>query len=154
AFLAASLGETKERGFVTVWDLAKKEQLWSHSEADGIPAVAFAPDGRALAIGTNDRKAHLLDAATGRVMKTFEGPSPARALAFSPDGKSLAVGGGDQTIRLWDVATGAETRSLHSAENSLPNRIEAVAFSPNGQCLLAAGRATRLWDVASAEEKR
>src|SRR5438093_2378406 len=52
--LAAGLGEPKERGRVVVWDVKTQRPLWTHEEAMGVPAVAFAPDGKTLAIGVYD----------------------------------------------------------------------------------------------------
>ena len=76
-----------------------------------VRAVAFSPDGKALASGSYDDTVRLWDATTGACKQTLEGHSDSvLALAFSPDGKVLASASCDNTVRLWD----------------------AIAFSPDG----------------------
>ena len=60
----------------------------------------------------------LLDAATGKEIRRFEGHARGNGtrsvtrIDFSPDGKMLASVATDGTLRLWDVATGKEIRKL------------------------------------------
>jgi WD40 repeat protein len=71
-----------------------------------VQAVAFSPDGRLLASGSDDHTVRLWDPTTGATVQTLEGHSDSvQAVAFSPDGRLLASGSDDRTVRLWDVKT-------------------------------------------------
>lgn len=72
------------------------------SHAREVHCVAFSPDGKTIAVGTQDNLAKALDAATGAVRTTLKGHErPVAGVAWSPDGKTLASGSYDRTVRLW-----------------------------------------------------
>jgi RNA polymerase sigma factor (sigma-70 family) len=77
--------------------------------------IAFSPDGRLLASGTEEGTAFLWEVATGRERRRFEGHTGmVTRLAFSPDGRVLASASADTSILLWDPAgpTAAEQQDL------------------------------------------
>jgi WD40 repeat protein/beta-lactamase regulating signal transducer with metallopeptidase domain len=115
-------------------------------------ALAYSPDGAALASAGEGGSIVLRDVRGGRVTARLEGHRDAvSALAFSPDGKALASGSYDKTVRLWDVATGRETSVLAGHTNW----VFSVAFSPDGRALASAGhdKVVRVWDVAKGRER-
>jgi WD40 repeat protein len=149
--LAVTIGEPKQPGTVTLWDVATRRPVWRHAEAGGVPAVAFAPDGKTIAVACYQGAARLLDAGTGRVVKSFAHPKEVRAVAVSPDGKLLATACWDRLVRVWDLADGTERRTFSGHRD----RIFAVDFSADGRLLVSAGGedGAKVWDVATGAEK-
>jgi WD40 repeat protein len=143
---------------VRLWDLATGNPhgplLRLGFPLEGIKVLAFSPDGRFLAAGSqqNDNlkgvPTKLWEVATGRGWALDPGHDPGvYAVAFSPDSKLLATASWDGTARLWDTATGTP----RSAPLRHGEHLHAVAFSPDGR-LLATGAfdlTARLWDVAT-----
>src|SRR5207249_5349058 len=68
--------------------------------------AAWSPDGKYLATSGNDAIVRLLDAKTGKSVKTFTPTVGVRVLRFSPDGRFLAGLSNSPCPELWDVATG------------------------------------------------
>jgi WD40 repeat protein len=83
------------------WD-SLIQTLTGHS--GWVTAIAFSPEGKQVASGSDDETIKLWDATTGDLQQTLTGHSgPVRAVAFSRDGKQIASGSDDQTINLWDI---------------------------------------------------
>ena len=72
----------------------------------------------------------LWDAATGQLLRTFEGHAGrVNSVAFSPDGTRVLSGSWDKTVKLWDAATGQLLRTFEGHSG----RVFSVAFSPDGR---------------------
>ena len=58
-----------------------------------------------------------------------------QVVKFHPNGNYLGTGSSDRTVRLWDVVTGECVRVFSGHKGA----ITALAFSPDGKYLAAAG---------------
>jgi WD40 repeat protein len=90
---------------VAVWDADTGERLVTlRGDTNGVPAVAFSPDGSRLATGSMGQTVKLWDARTGEETLTLAGPPPvARYLAFQPDGRRLISVSIDGAVKSWDA---------------------------------------------------
>jgi len=143
-------------------DGEKPELTLQVGHAAEATSIAFSPDGKLLASGSEDATAKLWDTNTGAEVRPLAGHTGAvNGVAFSPDGALLATASDDTTVRLWDVSTGREVRVMR---RTLPARFmpivdifwgaACVAFSPDGR-VLAVGyhdKSTVLWNVSTGKE--
>jgi WD40 repeat protein len=90
---------------IRLWDVATGRELHKLvGHTRHVKTLAFAPDGKALASGSEDGVIRLWDAATGRRTHEFPGHGgEIEVLRFSGDGRILAAANADTTVLLWDV---------------------------------------------------
>ena len=122
-----------------------------------ITALAFSPDGRRVAT-SGFHEINLWNSADGSLVGRLR-PLSERIydLAYSPDGHWLATAAGDPgqygAVKLWKAeADGSATPARDLAEES--DCFFAVAFSPDGKRLAAAGsdRTIRIWESETGAE--
>lgn len=157
-----ALSAVNER--MKLWDTATGAPLHTlggrNAALESINAIALSPDGRTALSGGWDKKLHLFDLKTGRLVRTYTGHADwVRCGCFSGDGRRLLSGSGGgldkgatADVRLWDVAGGDCLRVIPSPEGA----IYAVCFSGNGKYAIAGGDdgVITIWDLETGERKR
>lgn len=123
------------------------------SAAERISAVAVARDGKSAVVASADRSVRVVSLPDKRELRRLSFTEIPAAVALSPSGALVAVGGFG-FLDLVELATGKQLAHLADPIGHLS--INALAFSPDGKTLAAAGDAGRvkLYDGATAKELR
>jgi WD40 repeat protein len=145
---------------IRLWDVRSGREirrLEGHTSA--VYEAVFSADGRFILSGSGDHTLRLWETATGKEVRRFEGHTEeVLCVALSRDGRRALSGGGsgrlingefvplDCTLRYWDVLTG----KLVARSEGLEEKVQSVAFLPDGRRALSAGKqdgTLRLWGL-------
>jgi RNA polymerase sigma factor (sigma-70 family) len=126
-------------GTVRFWDPGAGKEICSvERDRPGSQPFVLSADGRWFAAGGFAGGAwsvRVWDVDGGKEVHRFATPGELDVLAFGADGKALAGACRDRRVRVWDLTAGKESRTLSGPTNV----IHALAFSPDGKQLAAAG---------------
>jgi len=99
----------EEKGTVKVWDLGTGRETFAVQGKGFRADLAWSRDGTEL-MGSGDKDTEVLDASTGRTLRTLKGTLTA---GRSPDGRQVAAPVGNLSIKVSDAATGKLSVILH-----------------------------------------
>ena len=130
-------------------DLGTGKVLASELQDDRPLALAWHPDGRTLAVGTNRRQIRLYDRRTRQVYRTLETDFFPTSMAFDPVGDRLAANEYGLNMELLRVATGERLMRA-------PSTLSACRFNHDGLRLAGGVQHGTLgiWRVAGSQEFR
>jgi WD40 repeat protein len=135
-------------GAIQLWDVATNKELQTIVAPEGgVGSLAFAPDGKTLAVYGTTKKDIVIwlhDTRTGKEVRRIPIPVPAQdqagvislpfaavtGIVFTPDGKTLASLIRPQTLGVWDVGTGRELQRIEAPDK---RAILGAAFTRDGR---------------------
>jgi WD40 repeat protein len=144
---------------VSVWNRFTGEYvaaLGQHSET--VQDIQFSRDGNLLVTASDDGSAKIWDIQARTERHTLV-PEPAAdgsptsqvlGAVFSHDGKFVATADSAGKAQIWSVASGKPIMSLPKHKN----RVEDLAFSPDGRVLVAILDSTEFWDISSGTPRK
>ena len=112
-------------------------------------SVAFSPDGKTLASGSEHGTVRSWEVGSGQLKTTLQGHKHGiYSISFSPDGTTLASGG--SKVRLWEIDSGQLKTTIGYGSGAY-----WVTFSPDGKTLASGSwdGTIRLWEVSSGQLK-
>jgi COMPASS component SWD3 len=137
---------------IKIWDAttgALAQTLEGHLA--GISAIAWSPDSKVLASGSDDKLIRLWDVTTGKCMPTplVGHHNYIYSLAFAPKGNMIVSGSYDEAVFLWDVRTARLMRSLPAHSDP----VSSVDFVRDGTLIASCSSdgLIRIWDTATGQ---
>ena len=113
-----------------------------------VNSVAFSPNVRILASGSDDKFIFLWDIFTGQpIGHPLTGHlEKITGVAFSSDGRTLASVSFDKTVILWDVKTG---KPIGQPIRGSQYPLYGIAFNPDSKTLASGGASDKvmIWDI-------
>lgn len=153
-------------GELEVWDLDHSNKpiaTLSTTNAKGVEACEFTPDGRFLCSASNSGEIVFWEART--LQKAFSFVSSVtdttiRSLEFTPDGQFLLTGNKHGVVEIWDLQKRALARTLRmsdatylSASVVADSIVEAIRVMPGGhECVIVTrSSGISVWDMFTGE---
>ena len=131
----AALGCCSSLSTVASWDTRTGRNLFTRRLANHATAIAYSPDSRLLAVGTEDGHVLFWDARRGvQVAPALRVSAGTVAqISFSPDGTTMVASSYDTSTTLWDLRSHTQIAGSFPEE---PNTFTAPAFAPNGKLII------------------
>src|SRR5262249_18765190 len=131
------LASASEDGTVQVWQADLEQESRTHGARSGaVTALAFSPDGTALAFSSDnwfDRAPRTVVGVWGPVNVDLPpSTASARSIVYHPDGKRLLVGDDAPAVSCWELDPVRRVWTV-----TPPAAVSRVAVSPDGKLLAA-----------------
>jgi serine/threonine protein kinase len=117
--------------------------------SDAVWSVAWSPDGKVIASGSDDNTVQIWNTSDGSNVLTYRGhSSPVNTIAWSPDGKRIASGSGGWIVQVWNANDGSKVLTYRGHTSG----VLSVVWSPDGKWVASGShdKMVRVCQVASS----
>jgi WD40 repeat protein len=131
--------------------LLHKDLFTLRGHTGAVNSVAWSPDRRHVASGSDDHTVRIWDAVKAKPVSVLRGHRlQVNSVAWSPDGRHLASASDDETVKVWNWAAEEVVHTLSGHKQA----VQSVTWSPDGKRLASAGEGSmvRVWDSATGKE--
>ena len=135
---------TSEAAFVRLYEFATGRLVaLLEGHANPVVSLAFAPDGKWLISGSQDKSAIIWDVEQRALARRLTGHTgPVYGVGFSPDSARAVTGSHDKTLKLWSLADGKAIATLPGHTD----KVWSLAVSGTDGTIASGGGEIRLWD--------
>src|SRR5262249_42065936 len=135
-------------GTIDIWDASASKLERTLRPKGGIWALAWRPDGGALAC-RHRTAVTVWDPDSGQLLHKLETDPQGQEVAWTPDGDRLATSGQDGRIRVWNLRTNSNEEFETKPPRAKSWRIWGLAWHPDGARIAAGGRfgISGVWDT-------
>lgn len=145
-----------EHDFVNTTVRANQVVLEGHTAE--VQSIAYSPDGKWIASGSDDQTIKIWDAAQGTLVKTLKGNSGfVRSISFSGDGSTLAGASTDGMINIYDVKSWSLKKQVEGPSDFVaPNFFrKSISLDPTGKIIASGMMQSGLivfWNTETAKQ--
>jgi WD40 repeat protein/serine/threonine protein kinase len=134
---------------VRLWDAKTGQTRRVFRHARRATCLAFSPDEKQLAVGSEDTTLTIWDIQTGLEFATYRGHTRAiSAVAFSADGRQVHSLGDDRLVKTWDATRPPEARVLKEGRGA-----NHATLSADGRLVAAAVYSdVYVWDADTGKQ--
>src|SRR5262249_31841631 len=118
-----------------------------------VRCLAFAPDGKTIAVGSERQGITFWDPATGKKQSAIKTAQPPMGLFYTQDGKSVVANSGERgATEVWEVTTGKRRSSF----GGYPDYGVHLVLAPDSRLLVSTGpeHAVVVRELATGEVRR
>jgi len=129
ATFATGGGEPSRSGELKLWKTADGSAVLTvpSPHSDVIFCVEFSPDGKWIASGGADKFVKVFEAATGKLVKAFEGHTHhVLGVTWRSDSKVIASSGADNVVKVWSMESGEQIRTIEG----FGKQVTSIHFVP------------------------
>lgn len=122
-------------GGVYRWSLANGSMEKIDNNKNELSSIAYSQDGKLIVHGNSRGLVSVIDVSSGKKTELSGQTGIINEIIFSFDNGLMATGSSDKTVRIYNLKELVQKQPI--VLNDHPNKVEALAFTPDGSQIIA-----------------